>query len=731
MSRLVSFPTWRRFWIIAAAAITLPLSTLQTPADAQALKQNTALQIVPEDAAFFVAGLRYGEIFEKVMNSNAMAKLREIPAVQLGWALAAAQWENPEIPQIGMVRQMLQTPDNQQLLALLRDAVSHEVFVYGDSGVGDLLELINELNAASNAAQMEALAAGDFEEMEEIQARRIMEVLNQKGNQLKVPTLVTGMKLTATEPAVAQLARLEVLATQLAAQAPPLQGRFSRETIGAAEFLTIRLDGTMVPWPLLTQGMNAPQMQPLFDRLAALKLVISLGVRGDYLIVSVGEDNQHLATLGQGPLLHDRAELAPVRAAADKPLVAINYISAPLASQIGSIDNQLDQLAALAQQFIPLSPVPFELHDELIADIDAAVEYIKSQTPQPGAMSGFAFLTADGNIESFTHNWSTDTPWDASQPLTILAHLGGDPIAFWAGRGKSDPEQIDALATALRRGAYYFEQMVMQAADESQQAAFEQLRPLIEQLGSVTREKLVPAFDDGQSAFVLDAKSTSDSWILLMPPSEDELPMLEVALVMGVSDARLVKEAFAEYFRITQQILDKLHELSTGDLSGSLPEIPAVELARPQSRETNGGAVYYYAIPAEAGLDPQIAPNAGLSDQIMAMSLLPRYTARLLADSPLQGPGPLTNLQRPLASAGHLDFTRLVEAIEPWIDYGLQLSMDMGAEMDPAGGMFGNIPQQIHDVLDVIKCFRGVSSVTYQEENGIVTHALWRFEDLP
>jgi hypothetical protein len=43
MSRLVSFPTWRRFWIIAAAAITLPLSTLQTPADAQALKQNTAL----------------------------------------------------------------------------------------------------------------------------------------------------------------------------------------------------------------------------------------------------------------------------------------------------------------------------------------------------------------------------------------------------------------------------------------------------------------------------------------------------------------------------------------------------------------------------------------------------------------------------------------------------------------------------------------------------------------
>ena len=43
----------------------------------------------------------------------------------------------------------------------------------------------------------------------------------------------------------------------------------------------------------------------------------------------------------------------------------------------------------------------------------------------------------------------------------------------------------------------------------------------------------------------------------------------------------------------------------------------------------------------------------------------------------------------------------------------------------------GGIPQQVHDVLDVLKCFRGVSSVTYLEGNAMVTHRQCRFQDLP
>ena len=64
---------------------------------------------------------------------------------------------------------------------MLKDAVSQEVFMYGGADFGDALALINELNAASNAAQLEAMASGDFEDPQAAQFEKILEVLNQPG----------------------------------------------------------------------------------------------------------------------------------------------------------------------------------------------------------------------------------------------------------------------------------------------------------------------------------------------------------------------------------------------------------------------------------------------------------------------------------------------------------------------------------------------------------------------
>ena len=259
----------------------------------------------------------------------------------------------------------------------------------------------------------------------------------------------------------------------------------------------------------------------------------------------------------------------------------------------------------------------------------------------------------------------------------------------------------------------------------------EQFQPLASQLATVTRDKLIPAFADGQSALVLDAKSTSETWHVAMPPSDVELPMLELGMVNGVSDAALVKEAFGEYFEIVQQILDKLHELSAGELKDAFPqEIPVIALAKPQTKDIADATVYYYVLPAESGLDAQLAPNAGLSTSFMVTSLLPRFTARLLSDTSLQGQGPLAKYDRPLAAAGHLDFARLIEALEPWIDYGMALGLGPNADGDGQGGPTGNIPQQVHDALKVLKCFRGASLVIYQEGNAMVTHVQCRFADL-
>ncbi len=544
----------------------------------------------------------------------------------------------------------------------------------------------------SSAGQMEALSAGDFQNMQEYQVRKVLEVLDQKAAQLKIPTLLKGMKLSNVQRAQDQLKRLEALVNGVLAQQPALQPRFSREQIGGGDFLTFRLDGTLIPWSQVlqdAQGIDQQQLQKMVEKVSAMTLVVSIGVRDSYLLVSIGSDNKHLGSLGQGSLLYDREEMAPLRTAADKPITEVTYVNGDFLKRVGAIDRQMDQLVTMARQMAPMmmAGTP-QLAQELIADVERFAAYVKQKAPEPGAYSGFNYLTPEG-YESFGYNWSSQFALDASQNLTILTHVGGDPIGFYAARGKPNPQTYDDLAKFLSRLAYYGEQIGLQQMDEDQLAAYQKLKidflPLIQRIGTVTREKLAPAFADGQSALVLDAKSGSAAWHAEMPPADGDLPMIEFALVTGVSDASLVKAAFSEYFEIVQQALDKLHEASTGELRDMFPNpIPPIKLAQPATKDVSGGTIYYYALPQESGLDAQVAPNAGLSNEVMAASLLPRFTARLLADTPLQGAGPLANTNRPLAAAYQLEFARLHDC--HFALGGLRFRLEYGGRYQRAAG---------------------------------------------
>jgi hypothetical protein len=122
------------------------------------------------------------------------------------------------------------------------------------------------------------------------------------------------------------------------------------------------------------------------------------------------------------------------------------------------------------------------------------------------------------------------------------------------------------------------------------------------------------------------------------------------------------------------------------------------------------------------GVDARMAPNAGVSTDVLALSLMPETTQQLLTVKPLQGPGPLANLDRPLATAWHFDLQQLIEVAQPWIDYGLS-QMDDGGEME-------EWVEQLKTVLELVACFRGASGVSYLEGDVLVTHSQSRFADL-
>ena len=162
-----------------------------------------------------------------------------------------------------------------------------------------------------------------------------------------------------------------------------------------------------------------------------------------------------------------------------------------------------------------------------------------------------------------------------------------------------------------------------------------------------------------------------------------------------------------------------------------MPEaVPEFDVPLPQSREFPEGTVYYYSLPAEWGVDTQIAPNAALSNDVLALTLIPKFGLRLLKKTPLAIEGPLAARDRPLASAAYCNWAGLVSATEPWIDYGF------------AQGAVPEVPeeaeltsQEVREgtqaVLEFIKCLRTMSSVSYLEEGALVTHSEWHVVDRP
>lgn len=236
----------------------------------------------------------------------------------------------------------------------------------------------------------------------------------------------------------------------------------------------------------------------------------------------------------------------------------------------------------------------------------------------------------------------------------------------------------------------------------------------------------------------MDVAAQSKQWVTHLPASPKPLPMLEFAVVTSVSDTERLRQGAKEYFSIVQDTVALVHEIN--------PEkVPDIQLPEPKRRDlAGGGTLYVYLLPEEWGVDSQVAVNGGLTDTAAAVSTLPATTERLLKTTPLDVDTSL-DLNRPAGMVAHFECRKIVDALRPWIDYGLDVAMgnlttddeaadeegnDAPAEQSPMMLQLGFIVPQIHQFLDVATALRSASAVTYEEDGVWVTHSETHFEDL-
>jgi hypothetical protein len=658
-----------------------------TPGPVADLSQlDSAFKLMPADAQFAATVLRGKEQVGAIASSRAWAKFTALPGVQQAWKDMQRD-----------LNTFQEKPENKQLLDLALDSLSQEFFLYGAGNSVELVDLFMQLQGPSYMIRV-AKAAG---QPNMAGPQLVLRVLAEKMDLIKVPDLVLGFKISNRQRAEDQLKRLEKWLNEVG-QGPTFTAKPRREQVAGNEFLTLTLEGKMLePHLAILQAFEQRpgEFDALKKKVLRLKLTVSAGIRENYLLVSIGETNTHLAKLGTGPRLIDREEFKRLAPFANRRLLGITYAGKEINAAASFNKRDIDDIVKSLKEAVPESTPP-NTKDRFLKDLDQAARDAKGFLSEPDAVLSFSFRN-DRGVESYEYDWTKYPKRDGSQPLTLLQHAGGSPLFVAAARSEGGAEKYQTVAKWLGVGQGYFDELLLPylpAEGVQMYRAFSgAVLPFLHKLNTITSQTLLPSLD-GQYALVFDAKMVSKQWFPQPPQGGKELPMLEPALVVGVKDATGVENAFVDYRTAVNDLLTRVRP----------PGIPP-EVRSPETKKVNSGTLYFYPLPP-AGQDQQLVPCAGLSSKVGVLAISQGHAERLLTPTPLKANGgPLADIHRPLVSAIYLDWSGAVDALTPWAEFG---SRNAGEEKI----------KQMKTILDLAKVIRSISGATFAEGAAWVTH---------
>lgn len=721
------------------AAALIALSAWQWPAmglvNAGELdKLDTSLKLIPADAAFYSTMLRNGEQVEALLHSNAWAKIMSMPSVQMGLAAYNMQAQQPGSP-VSRFEDVRQNPEVKKLINLAADMGSNEIFIYGDKNCYKAIELAQYVVSAMRYQPAILQAGGKAREYgpNKLNAKVVLDALIAHQDLVEFPNVLIGFRLKKPSAANEALIKLEMFLNMALVAVPKLNGHLKRETIGDVEFLVLRVDGKMIPWEKIPRNEiqklvdNKADLDKFIEHVKKMEFVLALGVREKDLLVSIGSSLDCIKKLGAGERLVDRPEFKPLEKFADKRLTGIDYVSKQFIEQINGNEKNIDDLRDFLGQMVPLAHFPQDKNSQIIQDLGSLSADIKNAMPKMGAIMAFDFLT-DNGYEGYQYNWGTHPNMDGSKPLSLLSHVDGNPILGIVGRRKVSVEQYDGMVKWGQIAWKYMEELALPMVPAEERAKAQtlltDLKPLLGRLNTAVRDMWIPALADGQLGLVIDAKFKSKQLHQSMPVLQKDMPMIEPALLVGVSNPELLKKAIGEFRGVYNDLLDLIARQQ--DVPPDVKKnIGLFKWPEPKVDKISIGSMYSYPLPGAWGVDKNILPNAGLSDNVAVITISSAQTDRLLKDTPLKVGGVLAKTDRPLAVAAWFDWSEFLAAVTPWVNYAL--------EQIPEQQMAGQkelVVSQVRTVLEVLSTIKGLTVESYFEDNALVNHSLLEIHDL-
>jgi hypothetical protein len=727
----MSYPSLRP--LLLAGALLAAAGVLAPACAAEEGKAKTSVHILPADTACYFASLNNKKQLDLFYHSNAYKVLRALPLAKMAAAQVKEKMKEEGGPQT-MYKQLLEDKDNKELVSILLEALSDDVFLYGGHGWVDFFKLLSAVNQAQQLGPIDAIASGNPGEATKAQFRAVLRALQKNKEMVKVPDTVLGFKVKDGKKVSAQLDRLEKLATGLTGEVEFLKGRVKRVKAAGGDFVTLELDGSLIPWdmvPLSEIEENKGEFDEIVKTVKAGKVTVSVGVQGDFLLVGLTPTTAAFEKLsGKGKLLADRPELKPLARHADKAVTSISYTSKAFVTAASGYPASLTSMVEAGKKALDKVELKEERKKAIRKDLDTLDAEIKAYKPHYGANLSFSYLIPTG-YESYSYAYEQGAPFkDVS--CKLHHHFGGDPIFAAAFAFKADGSAYGAFSKWVKIAYGHGEGILLETADDDVKEEYKKqskiFLPLLRQLDDAIAKQLIPSLKDSGLGIVLDAKWKSKQWHKEAPEMPKEMPMLELGLLLGISDPKGFPAAMKEIRTTLNEIYAKIR--------GAVPNgenIPEVKIPSPETDKVKDGTLYYFPIPEEAGLDKQVQPVAGVAKRVAVLALSKKHAERLMADIPLKVKGGPLAHKGPIVAVSVLNWPALIDAATPWIELGIQTAVPRGEGEEGKKGKMkaDDILKQVRVVLGVLKAFKGATSVTYVDANGtLVTHSQEVIKDL-
>ncbi len=696
-------------------------------------KVEGSIQWVPADAAYYGASYRMGEIVEIVGKSRAWARLTSLPVIEQ--AIGAARSSDGG----AKIEAMQKNPQVREALSLLGDMFSQEFFVYAGPEVIETFDLLQRVNITASYGPMfqEAFGRGEGAKAGGDPPHLILATLAKHADQIKVPNLLCGFKVKNRDRAVQAIGTVQTLLGLASMAAPQLADKVKRKTVAEHEYLTIELDGSLVPWDKVEADLPGDDVmkrnaEKIIARLKKMTLAIALGVRENYLLVAIGPSTDLLGRLGKEKGVASLEALGPIEKHADCRITGISYASPAMIERLMSYDRQLTMLVEALEQALAGSKLGDAEKAEILKDARQFAADVGRMSPKMGSQVSVSCLVANG-LESHAYTRGERFGFDGTKPLELLRHVAGRPILAFVGRGKSSGDEYDVIVRWAETIVRYVDKYAVPKMNEEERAtyakAMERLRPLGARFNEINRTVMLRALADDQAGFVLDSKLRLKQLHREMPEWNKAMPLPELAVLCGVSDAELLRKGLGEYRKLFNDLVDVVR-----DLAPNKDEVPNFKLPEPEKVQIEGGTLYVFRLPEEWGVAKEIAPTVAVAAHVAAVTMTPEHARRLMAETPLGYGGTLADASRPMAMAGGFDWAGLVDTARPWIELAMAEAWpareaDDEKEADSEGKKMSKAAQ-VRVVLDVLKCMRTVTSAATIEDGMMVTHSLVEFRDL-